>query len=158
MQFTGTHEIAASRADVWSALNDPATFEQCIPGCERCMEVEPANYEVVLVAFVGPVRATFVATVTVSDHVPVESYRIEATGTGLTAGLGKLTAVVGLVDSQWGTTLNYSANARVHDTLAHLGSPAIHAAVRRFAEEFFAQLNALLSASDERSASWRPRD
>lgn len=147
MQFTGVQEIAASRADVWKGLNDPATIQQCIPGCERYEEVEPDTYVAAVVASIGPVWATFKGTVTVSDRVPDEGYRIEATGNGVAAGLGKLVALVSLVDSEQGTRLSYAAEAQVGHELAQLGSHLIQATASRFAEAFFAKFNALLSSA-----------
>ena len=149
MHFMGVQEISASRADVWRALNDPAIIQQCIPGCERYEEIEPAKYEAVVVASIGPVWASFSATVTVSDHVLDEGYRIEAKGSGVMAGLGNLAASVDLVDSEWGTSLSYSAEAQISDSLSHLGSHLIQAAATRFSEAFFARFNALLVSGAE---------
>ena len=149
MQFAGVQEISASRAEVWRALNDPATIRQCIPGCERYEEVEPAKFQAVVVGSIGPVWASFAATVTVSDRVLDEGYRIDAKGSGVMAGLGNLAASVGLVDSEWGTRLSYSAEAQIGDSLSHLGSHLIQAAATRFAQAFFAKLNALLVSSAE---------
>jgi uncharacterized protein len=35
MDLTGERNIAASRAVVWSALNDPMILKNSIPGCEE---------------------------------------------------------------------------------------------------------------------------
>ena len=35
MEQTGEHRIAAPRARVWDALNDPAVLKRCIDGCEE---------------------------------------------------------------------------------------------------------------------------
>ena len=34
MQMQGERSINASRAEVWSALNDPEILKQCLPGCD----------------------------------------------------------------------------------------------------------------------------
>ena len=90
-------------------MNDPAPIQQCIPGCERHEEVEPAKYAAVVNAPIGPVWATFMATVTLSDQVPAEGYRIEAEGRGVIAWLGKLSASVGRVVARFNALLLASA-------------------------------------------------
>ena len=35
MQMSGERTIAADRATVWSALNDPEMLKTCIPGCQE---------------------------------------------------------------------------------------------------------------------------
>ena len=35
MDMSGEYHIAAPRAEVWAALNDPEVLKECIPGCEE---------------------------------------------------------------------------------------------------------------------------
>ncbi len=112
MEFTGTQIIKASRAEVWKRLNDPATFQQCLPGCEQYQEGDDGGYDAVIVASVGPIKARFKGTARFSHHEEATGYHIEGSGSGGVAGFGKLGATVRLEDVEGGTSLHYVARAR----------------------------------------------
>ena len=42
MEIKGAYKIAATREQVWAALNDPDILKKCLPGCEK-LEREGAN-------------------------------------------------------------------------------------------------------------------
>ena len=57
MQMTGEQRIAASRARVWEALNDPEILKKCIPGCQSLEMSSPTEMTATVVFRVGPVKA-----------------------------------------------------------------------------------------------------
>ena len=62
MDMTGEYRIAAPRATVWAALNDPDTLKACIPGCES-LEKSGEEMTATVVAKIGPVKAKFAGKV-----------------------------------------------------------------------------------------------
>jgi len=150
MEMKGEQLIAASRQQVWDALNDPQALKACIPGCES---IDPAGanaYQVLMVAKVGPVSAKFKGKLTLSDVKPPESYSIAFEGQGGAAGFAKGGAKVQLSsESAHETKLAYAVTANVGGKLAQIGSRLVDAAARKVADDFFARFNARFSAKGQ---------
>jgi carbon monoxide dehydrogenase subunit G len=146
MEFNGTQIIPAPRAVVWEALNNPAVLQACVPGCESFSARSDDEYLAVVMAAVGPVKARFKGSLTLSDRVEGGGYRIVGTGEGGIAGFGKMQAEVKLADAAEGTTLTYVATAEVGGKLAQVGSRLVASVANKMAEEFFKRFNANVSA------------
>jgi carbon monoxide dehydrogenase subunit G len=137
MELKGSRIIAADRATVWAALNDPEVLKACIPGCEELTGSPEDGFEATVKQKVGPVKATFKGGVTLSDVVPERSYRIAGEGKGGVAGFAKGAADVTLADVADGTELTYDVEAKVGGKLAQLGSRLIDGFARKMADQFF---------------------
>jgi carbon monoxide dehydrogenase subunit G len=137
MEMTGEYRIPAPRPTVWSALNDPAVLQACIPGCESLERGAENEFKATVRAKVGPVSARFSGKVTLSDFDPPKSYRISGEGQGGAAGFAKGGAVVTLEEDGAGTILRYTADAQVGGKLAQIGSRLIDGTARKLADEFF---------------------
>ncbi|HUK59191.1 MAG TPA: carbon monoxide dehydrogenase subunit G [Stellaceae bacterium] len=137
MDMTGEYRLAASRAKVWAALNDPEVLKQSIPGCEEVQKLSDTELSAKVVAKVGPVQARFAGKVTLSDLDPPNGYRISGEGTGGAAGFAKGGATVHLADDGGGTLLTYKVEAQVGGKLAQIGSRLIDATARKMAGDFF---------------------
>ena len=61
MEQTGEYTVPAARERVWEALNDPAVLERCVEGCRSMTVTGEGEFEAVVAAKVGPVKATFTA-------------------------------------------------------------------------------------------------
>ena len=86
MEMSAEQMIAASQQQTWDALNDPAMLKQCVPGCESIDPIGDNQYQVLMVARVGPVSAKFKGRLTLSDIQPPNSYSISFEGQGGAAG------------------------------------------------------------------------
>lgn len=137
MELTGNRIIAADRETVWQHLNAAETLMACIPGCEELAGSPEDGFEAIVKQKVGPVRATFKGSVTLSDVVPLESYRIYGEGKGGVAGFAKGGAAVRLADAPEGTELSYEVEAKVGGKLAQLGSRIIHGFAKKMTDQFF---------------------
>lgn len=142
MQMQGSTVIAASRQDVWRALNDPEVLRACIPGCDELAGSPEEGFEAKVTQKVGPVKATFRGAVQISDVVEAESYRISGEGKGGVAGFASGGAVVTLADVEGGTELSYDVDARVGGKIAQLGSRLIDSFARKMADQFFERFRA----------------
>jgi len=153
MLLQGERTIAAPRADVWHALNDPEVLKACIPGCDQLTKVSGTRFEASVVQKVGPVKARFNGVVELSDIVHDTSYTITGEGKGGAAGFAKGGAKVYLEDISGGTRLTYEAEAKVGGKLAQLGGRLIDGFARKMADDFFTRFqNAVEDPGDD------PRD
>lgn len=138
MDLTGEYRIPAPRARVWQALNDPDVLKACIPGAESLEKISDTELAATVNAKVGPVRARFAGTVTLSDLDPPNGYTISGEGTGGVAGFAKGGARVRLADAEdGGTALSYVAKVEVGGKLAQLGSRLVAGTAKKMADDFF---------------------
>lgn len=137
MDISGEYIIAASRETVWQMLNDPEALRECIPGCQSLEGSPDEGFEATVRLTVGPVKATFKGTVSLSNMLPPESYTIIGEGKGGIAGFGKGGADVRLTADGEGTLLSYTAQAQVGGKIAQLGSRLIESTARKLASQFF---------------------
>lgn len=149
MELLGEQTLELPRERVWQALNDPAMLQRCIPGCDL-FEAEADNqFKVGMTAAVGPVKARFSGTLTLSDIVAPTSYALAFEGAGGVAGFGKGNARVTLVDVEGDSTrLDYAVNAQVGGKLAQIGSRLIDGVARKMADEFFTRFAKALASDN----------
>ena len=137
MELSGEHRIAAPPAEVWAMLNDPEVLRHCIPGCESLQSGPQGGFLARVRIKIGPVKATFSGAVTISDVVPLVSYRISGEGKGGVAGFASGSADVVLSEEADGTLLCYACSAKVGGKLAQLGSRLVQSTSQKLAAEFF---------------------
>lgn len=137
LEMTGSYDIPAPRQKVWEALNDPQVLKKIIPGCEELDWISDTQLKALVVAKLGPVKAKFRGTVTLSEMSPPESYRISGEGEGGIAGFAKGSAFVRLTETETGTKLDYTADAQIGGKLAQLGQRLVAGTAKKFADEFF---------------------
>ncbi|QMW23741.1 CoxG family protein [Sandaracinobacteroides saxicola] len=142
MELKGETRIAAPRAAVWAALNDPAILARCIDGVESLTASGDNRFSGVLNARVGPVRAKFSGDVELTELDPPNRYVLVGEGKGGVAGFAKGSAEVVLSDADGGTHLAYLAKSTVGGKLAQLGSRLIEGAAKGYAESFFEKFKA----------------
>jgi carbon monoxide dehydrogenase subunit G len=146
MEMKGEQRIAATRARVWEALNDPDVLRQCIPGCQSLEKLSDDRLQAVVEIKIGPIGARFNGSVTISDAVPPESYTIGGEGQGGTVGNARGGAKVRLTETDGGTLLSYEVDAQVGGRLAQLGGPIIDATAKQLAGRFFTRFGEVVEA------------
>jgi len=146
MEMSGEQLVPASQQQTWDALNDPDMLKQCVPGCESIEPIGENQYQVLMVARVGPVSAKFKGKLSLSDIQPPNSYSIAFEGQGGAAGFAKGGAQVRLAEEQGQTRLSYEAKANVGGKLAQIGSRLVDAAAKKVADDFFRNFNQKVAA------------
>ncbi|HET7670670.1 MAG TPA: carbon monoxide dehydrogenase subunit G [Burkholderiales bacterium] len=141
MEMKGEQLIAAPQKTVWQALNDPEVLKACVPGCESITLTGDNEYQVLMVARVGPVSAKFKGKLTLTDIVPPDSYALSFEGQGGPAGFAKGGAQVRLSKQGLTTKLAYDVKASVGGKLAQIGSRLVDAAAKKVADDFFKNFN-----------------
>lgn len=150
MEMSGEQLIPASQQDTWLALNDPQMLKACVPGCESIDHIADNEYQVQMVARVGPVSAKFKGRLTLSDIRPPDSYSLAFEGQGGPAGFAKGGAQVRLSPQEGGQTkLSYDVKASVGGKLAQIGSRLVDAAAKKVADDFFRNFTQKLSGGSE---------
>jgi carbon monoxide dehydrogenase subunit G len=145
MELTSQQTLPVSQAIAWEALNNTAVLQASIPGCESLTSTGENEYEVLLTAAIGPVKAKFKGKLRLADLQPPQAYTSHFEGQGGAAGHGKGSARVRLEPAGADeTVLHYSATAQVGGKIAQIGSRLIDMAAQKMAGEFFASLNKLL--------------
>ncbi|HIG39315.1 MAG: carbon monoxide dehydrogenase subunit G [bacterium] len=149
MELKESKELPFARDKVWTALNDPAVLQLCIPGCESMRQTGENQFELALIAKVGPVKARFTGSINLEDLNPPESYYLVGSGKGGVAGFARGGARVTLeektVEGYLVTTMHYVVDAAVGGKLAQIGSRLVDVAARKLARDFFERFTQQLS-------------
>lgn len=152
MQLTGERRLGADRATVWTMLNDAEVLKGCVPGCESLTASGENQFDIVMLAAVGPVKARFKGRMTLADIDPPNGYTLRFDGQGGPAGFARGEARVTLHEiSGSETRLAYSASAQVGGKLAQVGSRLVDAAAGATADKFFQGFAAQLEARAARA-------
>jgi carbon monoxide dehydrogenase subunit G len=146
MQLSSQQTLPVDQQQAWEALNDVSLLQASIPGCEAITASGENQYDVAIMAAVGPVKARFKGKLRLTDLQPPTSYTMHFEGQGGAAGHGKGSAQVRLESTgPRQTVLHYSANASVGGKLAQIGSRLVDMAAQKMANDFFATFTARLS-------------
>ena len=142
MELNGSITIPAPAESVWLALNNPETLRRCIPGCEEVRQISPTEMHARVALRMGPVRATFVGKVLLTDvHAPT-GCTLNFEGSGGSAGFAKGSSVIALAEVPGGTQLNYTTQASVAGKLGQIGGRLMDASARQLADRFFTAFKA----------------
>ncbi len=141
MELTGQERIAAPRAQVWQALNDPEILKACIPGCESIELTSPTEMQARITLRLGPIKASFSGQVILSNVDPPNGYTISGEGSGGSAGGARGSADVRLAEDGDGSLLTYRVTSQVTGKIAQLGARLVDSAAQKLAGDFFAAFN-----------------
>jgi carbon monoxide dehydrogenase subunit G len=141
MEMTGEQLVPLSQAATWEALHDPAVLKDCVPGCESITKTSDTEYDVLMVAKVGPVSAKFKGKMTVANEDPPRAYTLLFEGQGGVAGFARGEAAITLSPEGPATRLAYTAKATVGGKLAQVGARLIDGVAKQLAGKFFDSFN-----------------
>jgi len=141
MEMTGEQLVLLPQAETWEALHDPAILKDCVPGCESITKTSDTEYDVLLVAKVGPVSAKFKGKMTVAEADPPRAYTLKFEGQGGVAGFARGEAAITLTPEGASTRLSYIAKATVGGKLAQVGARLIDGVAKQLAGKFFDSFN-----------------
>jgi uncharacterized protein len=142
MELNGSVTIPASIEAVWLALNNPETLRRCIPGCEEVRQISPTEMHARVALRMGPVRATFVGKVLLTDVRAPSGCTLNFEGSGGGAGFAKGRSVIALTEVPGGTQLDYTTQASVAGKLGQIGGRLMDASAKQLADRFFAAFKA----------------
>jgi carbon monoxide dehydrogenase subunit G len=156
MDLQGNVTLAAPPSEVWKALNNPQVLRVCIPGCEEITALSPTEMQARVIIKMGPVRATFVGKVSMTNIVPMQGYTLNFEGSGGSAGFAKGSSIITLGDAPEGTLLTYTAKASIAGKLGQIGGRMIDASARQLSEKFFTALKNHIAHGGPVNSKTRP--
>ncbi|MCL6708531.1 carbon monoxide dehydrogenase subunit G [Pseudomonas sp. R2.Fl] len=137
MEISGEYRLEAPREEVWARLFDPEVLQRCIPGCKELTQTGENSFDARVQLKIGPVSATFAATVEIRDIDAPASCRLVGKGNGGIAGFAKGECRVKLAEDEGATILTYSADTEIGGKIAALGSRLMQATSKKLADQFF---------------------
>ena len=133
MNMAGEQRIAAPRARVWEALNDPGILRASIPGCQSLEKVADDRFTATVEVKVGPIGARFKGAVSLADLDPPYGYTLILDGNGGIAGSARGSAKVRLSEDAGNTRVAWDIDVQVGGRMAQLGGPIIDATAKQLA-------------------------
>lgn len=138
MELSDEITIAAPRATVYAALNDPDVLRDCIPGCEELVKTSDTELAAKVQLKIGPVKARFRGDVTLDPTDAPAAFSLRGEGNGGVAGFAKGGADVVLEEiGPDATLLRYQAKAEIGGKLAQLGSRLVASTAKKLSAQFF---------------------
>ncbi|GGF39371.1 carbon monoxide dehydrogenase [Youhaiella tibetensis] len=137
MDFGGRYKLAASRHDVWAALNDTAVLKDTIPGCQRIEWTSGETLELHIKVSLGVVHPVFVGDLTLSNVIPAKSYTLSGKGRGGILGLAEGAADITLHDAGEGCELAFTARGGASGQIMRLGRSLIGNSAQKVIDGFF---------------------
>ena len=147
MNIEATQEIKAPRERVYAALIDPEVLRYAIPGCESLEKIGDDLYAATMKAGIGAIKGTFKGEVRLEEMRPPEHYRIVVQGKGA-MGFARGSADFDLEDKDGGTLIRYSGDMQIGGSIAGVGQRMIQGAAKMMASQFFAKLEAKVTAPE----------
>ncbi|MFI6522568.1 carbon monoxide dehydrogenase subunit G [Spirillospora sp. NPDC050679] len=147
MKVTGSAGVAAPRARVWDALQDPAVLARAIPGCRSLRPAGPDSYDMSVSAGVASIQGTYSGRVDLGDFDPPHGFTLRARGQGA-PGSVDATVRVRLSEDGDGTRVDYEADAVVGGMVGGVGQRLLGSAAKKTAGEFFTAVERELTAPD----------
>ena len=145
MQLTHQQTLPVSQAQAWEALKDISLLQRAIPGCESLTPSGENQFDVLITAAIGPVKAKFKGKLQLENLQPPTSYTLRFEGQGGAAGHGKGTAEIRLESiGPRETVLHYTVHASVGGKIAQIGSRLVDMAAQKMATDFFERFNTQL--------------
>ena len=145
MQLIHQQTLPVTQAQAWEALNDITLLQSAIPGCESLTPSGDNQFDVLITAAIGPVKAKFKGKLQLENLQPPTSYTLRFEGQGGAAGHGKGHAEIRLeAAGPRETVLHYTAHATVGGKIAQIGSRLVDMAAQKMATDFFETFKARL--------------
>jgi carbon monoxide dehydrogenase subunit G len=145
MKISGTSTLAADRATVFAALNDPAVLVATIPGCQRLEALGSDAYKMTVAAGVGSIKGVYDGEVHLSDQREPASFTMKAQGAGAPGTIGAEVMVILEDGPGGGTVLSYDADAVVGGMIGGVGQRMLTGVSKRMADEFFRNVDTVLA-------------
>jgi carbon monoxide dehydrogenase subunit G len=149
MKVSGSAVLHAPRAQVWTALQDPAVLVRTIPGCQRLEQVGADSYRATVEAGVASIKGIYSGDVRLTDQAEPDSFVLHASGAGAP---GTVTADVrvNLAETDGGATrLDYDADAVIGGVIGGVGQRMLASVAKKTAGEFFAAVDNVLTGAEE---------
>jgi carbon monoxide dehydrogenase subunit G len=125
---------------------DPAEIASCIPGCDRLEPDGVDRYKVAMTIGMAAITGSYEGTVTISDKVEGQAYRLSVEGQGRPGFVkGQVLITLREVVTESGgahTIVDVAGTAQTGGTIARLGQRLVGSAAKMMQDRFFACMQA----------------
>ncbi|MHB1907293.1 MAG: CoxG family protein [Nitrososphaerales archaeon] len=147
MHFEGTFNVKASKDKVFGVLMDPKQVSACMPDLQKLEVKSPDDYTAIVKAGVSFIRGDFNMHFTVVEKTIPTHAKLVAHGTGIGSTID-LDTLMDLSDGpNGGTTMKWSAEARVGGRIATVGQRLISGQAEKIIKQLFECLQGKLEAT-----------
>jgi carbon monoxide dehydrogenase subunit G len=148
-------EVAEPVASVWTFFEQPEAVAQCVPGVEQLTVVTPDDIDVRLTQSVGPMTATFAATVKIVERVPEKLIAFTATGKSVRGAMGNVRATVSVQLEPAGdrTVVLVEGDVALAGALGSVGQKVVAKQAGKVTAQFSRNLEAALGGSSAAAAA-----
>jgi len=146
VQFSGTIEINAPRAKVWSFVIDPQQVGWCGPGVESIESVDATHFRARAKVGIGIISARFAVNLELVESEEPDRAVIKASGQAPGSAV-EATGEMRLVGPAGGpTTMDWSADVAILGTIASVGARLVEGTANKLITQAFDCMRAKLEA------------
>jgi carbon monoxide dehydrogenase subunit G len=148
-------EVAEPVSSVWTFFESPEAVAGCVPGVEQLTVVTPDDIDVRLTQSVGPMTATFAATVKIVERVPEKLISFTATGKTVRGAMGNVraTVTVQLEPSGERTVVLVEGDVALAGALGSVGQKVVAKQAGKVTAQFSRNLEAALGGGATQPSS-----
>jgi uncharacterized protein len=143
MNISGTYEFPVPPQRIWDLLMDPAVIASCIPGCGSLDPEGDNRYRARITVAMAAITGTYDGVVTLTDIVPLQSYRLTVEGQGR-PGFVKGSASITLRAEAIGTLVDVAGEVETGGPIARVGQRLISGVAKMMQDRFFSCLRGRL--------------
>jgi uncharacterized protein len=121
MKLNGTHKFKANSSRVFNAILDPATLQQCIPGCDSVQQLDATSLQVNITTQLPGLKGPYALVVNLLKHQSPSLIVLGVKRQGR-GGSVDATANINIADEADGALVTYDANADLSGPIAVAGS------------------------------------
>ena len=147
MQFSGTTEIDAPRAKVWSFVVDPEQVGWCGPGVESIEAVDATHFKARARVGIGPISARFAVNLELAEAEAPERAVIRASGNAPGSAVDATGEMRLSGPADGPTTMAWSADVQIMGSIAAVGSRLIEGTANKLIGQAFDCMRAKLEAA-----------
>jgi uncharacterized protein len=126
MEWSGQEQIAASKAAVWTFINDPQKIASCLPDVQTVEVRDAHNFDATVKVAVGPVRGEFKFNIELIPAASGNHMDLKISGGGF-GSVVNLLAGADLSENGGATTLDWKGSAQVNGPVATIGGRVLDA-------------------------------
>lgn len=136
MHFEGTFTVKAPIRVVYEFLMDPRKVSACLPDLQKLDVKSDNEYTAVVRAGISFIKGDFTMNFKVQEKNPPTHAKLVARGSGIGSTVD-LETVMDLVEEQDGTTMKWSAEAKVGGRIASVGQRLISGQAEKIVRQLF---------------------
>ena len=146
MHYDGAFDVPSSKQKVFDFLMDPAKIASIFPDAQDVKKIDEDNFSLKAKVGVSFVKGMMDVKMSVVERRPPVFARMKAKGNGLGSSV-ELENTFNIDDSPGGkgTTVKWSADAKIAGLMASVGSRLIEAAAQKYVAEIVWSLKEKLS-------------